>query len=273
MATRRKKKEQPAAASPLEALLDYRFRDPKLLDLALTHRSFAYEARGAAPEKSLYPRHRNPPGADNEQLEFIGDAILGMIVSEALFREFPTCGEGELTRMRSVLVSRKRMAEFGAALGLETYVLLGKSALRNAAREKPALVANAAEALIAAIYLDSPEGKEAVCTLIQRLLIDTDFPLLRHALESDGFDRALRDFKTLLQDKAQAIKAKLTYPDIAMTGPPHDRTFQVEVRLEIEGESRKLAEAEGPSKKEAQQKAAELALALWDDLPPQDANA
>jgi len=266
MATRRKKKAIPAASSALEERLAYRFQNPKLLELALTHRSHAYEARGAEPEKSLYPRHRNPPGADNEQLEFLGDAILGLLVSEALYREFPECGEGELTRMRSVLVSRKRMATFGAALGLDDHILLGKSALQNAAREKPALIANAAEAILAAIYLDSPAGKEAAAILVQHHLIETDFPLLHEALASEGFGKALRDFKTLLQEKAQAIKAKLTYPDISMTGPPHDRLFTVEVHLETPAGSHKLAAAEGPSKKEAQQKAAELALSEWDKL-------
>jgi ribonuclease III len=266
MATRRKKKVPSAASSSLEERLSYFFEDPKLLSLALTHRSHAYEARGAEPEKSLFPRHRNPPGSDNEQLEFLGDAILGIVVSEALYREFPDCGEGELTRMRSVLVSRKRMAEFGAALGLEDHILLGKSALKNAAREKPALIANAAEAILAAIYLDSPEGKEAVVAIVNRHLIEPDFPLLRQALATEGFGKALRDFKTLLQEKAQSIRGKLSYPDVSMTGPPHDRTFTVEVHLETADGTHKLAEGVGGSKKEAQQQAAELALAGWDDL-------
>jgi len=269
MVTRRSKKPiPPAAAHPLEALLSYTFTDAALLQLALTHRSYAYEARGGVPEQTLFPKHRNPPGTDNEQLEFLGDAILGLIVSEALYRAFPQSSEGELTRMRAALVSRKRMADFGAALALDEHLLLGKSAEQNAGRRKPALLANAAEAVIAAMYLDGPAGQQAVHALVDRQLIQPEMAAMRDALASDTTRGALRDHKTLLQEKVQALAqsgnpAKLRYIDISQSGPPHQRLFAVEAQLEDASGTRTLASAEGPSKKEAQQRAAELALANW----------
>jgi ribonuclease III len=266
MATRRTKEPTPplAADHPLEALLRYTFTNPKLLQLALTHRSYAYEARGAPPENTLFPKQKNPPGTDNEQLEFLGDAILGLIVSEALFRAFPDSSEGELTRMRSALVSRKRMADFGAALALDQHLLLGKSAELNNGRHKPALLANAAEAIIAAMHLDGPTGREALHQLIDTHLIAPELAAMREALAADLNHGALRDHKTLLQEKVQATAAgKLRYIDIAQSGPPHQRLFSVEAQLETPESTLTLAAAEGPSKKEAQQRAAELALANW----------
>ena len=265
MATRRTKEPTPTtAAHPLETLLHHRFADPKLLQLALTHRSYAYEARGAPPENTLFPKQKNPPGTDNEQLEFLGDAILGLIVSEALFRAFPESSEGELTRMRSALVSRKRMADFGAALSLDEHLLLGKSAELNNGRRKPALLANAAEAIIAAMHLDGPAGRAALHTLIDTHLIFPELASMRAALAGDLNHGALRDHKTLLQEKVQATAAgKLRYIDISQSGPPHQRLFSVEAQLESPDGTRTLASAEGPSKKEAQQRAAELALADW----------
>jgi len=271
MATRRTKEltTPTAATHPLETLLHHTFANPNLLRLALTHRSFAYEARGGPPELTLFPKQKNPPGTDNEQLEFLGDAILGLIVSEALFLAFPDASEGELTRMRSALVSRQRMAQFGAALALDDHLLLGKSAELNAGRRKPALLANAAEAVIAAMYLDGPVGQKAAHTLIHRLLIDPELAAMRTAL-AEGTNRgALRDHKTLLQEKVQALAqagtpSKLRYIDISQSGPPHQRLFAVEAQLEDANGTRTLAAAEGGSKKEAQQRAAELALAQWD---------
>jgi len=270
MATRRTKEPTPtpAAAHPLETLLQHTITNPNLLRLALTHRSFAYEARGGPPELTLFPKQKNPPGTDNEQLEFLGDAILGLIVSETLFLAFPDASEGELTRMRSALVSRQRMAQFGAELALDDHLLLGKSAEQNAGRRKPALLANAAEAIIAAMYLDGPTGQQAVHALVHRLLIDPELANMRAAL-AEGTNRgALRDHKTLLQEKVQALAqagtpSKLRYIDISQSGPPHQRLFAVEAQLEDANGTRTLAAAEGGSKKEAQQRAAEFALAQW----------
>jgi ribonuclease-3 len=299
MATKRIRKPKPAdpagnsAFSALEAKLAHTFARPQLLALALTHRSHTYEARHGVPAVIL-PAHpeqrdqRNAPGSDNEQLEFLGDAVIGLVITEALFREFPDCSEGELTRLRSNLVSRKRLAAFGEELGLGEHLLLGRSAEQNGGRQKPALLANAAEAVLAAVFLDVRESGgdplAAIRSLAERYLVQPELPSMRSALSLDMGRGALRDHKTLLQERVQAriqanaqalgqkapptgtIAARLRYVDTDQTGPPHQRTFFVQARLEIDDNSHILASAEGPSKKEAQQRAAELALANWHTL-------
>lgn len=264
---------QDAAEAPfhvLEDLLAYRFRNPQLLALALTHRSYAYEARHGGSVSGLDSReHRNPPGTDNEQLEFVGDAVLGLAITEAIYREFPQCTEGELTRLRSSLVSRKRMAELGLEIGLGDHLRLGRSAEQNGGRRKPALLANAAEALMAAIYLDArqagEDGLAAVSSIADRLLVQRDLETMRTAIAADSGHGAMRDHKTLLQERVQAETAgQLRYVDTGQTGPAHQRRFSVEAQLATEDGILVLSAAEGSSKKEAQQRAAELALASWD---------
>ena len=258
------------AQQELEGRLGYEFRRPELLELALTHRSHTYEARNGVPAVIL-PAHpdqrdqRNAPGTDNEQLEFLGDAVLGLVVTEALFREFPHCSEGELTRLRSNLVSRKRMAEMGMELGLGEALLMGRSAEQNGGRRKPALLANAAEAVLAAVYLDAgKEGLKLLQALAERYLVQPELEAMRSAVAEDEGRGAMRDHKTLLQERVQAEGAgRLRYVDTAQNGPAHQRVFSVEARLESEEGERVLAAAEGPSKKEAQQRAAALALAGW----------
>ena len=276
--------------SALEARLGYTFANPTLLRLALTHRSHTYEAANGPNNGPVHindASQRNAPGTDNEQLEFLGDAVLGLLVTEALLREFPGCTEGELTRMRAALVSRTRMAEFGRALALGDHILLGRGVAQNLAEraqagvpERPALLANAAEALLAAIFLDVrqavTEGSTPTDPLsVLRALIEThllapDLPALRAALAESPSRGALRDSKTLLQELVQAQSAgKLCYLDTEQVGPPHDRRFTVEVQLQpAESEPRRLATGEGRSKKEAQQAAAALALLHWPEPAP-----
>jgi ribonuclease-3 len=259
------------AQRELEDKLGHRFGRPELLELALTHRSFTYEARNGVPAV-LLPAHpdqrdqRNAPGSDNEQLEFLGDAVLGLVVTEALFREFPDCSEGELTRLRSNLVSRKRMAAMGLELGLGEALRMGKSAEFNGGRQKPALLANAAEAVLAAVYLDAGDKGLAVMRAVaDRYLVQPELGAMRTALAEDAGRGAMRDHKTLLQERVQAEGAgRLRYIDTAQNGPAHQRVFSVEARLETEAGERVLAAADGPSKKEAQQRAAELAMAAWE---------
>jgi ribonuclease-3 len=259
----------------LEQKLGYTFARPELLALALTHRSHTYEARNGAPPEPILPAHpdqrdqRNAPGSDNEQLEFLGDAVIGLVITTALFREFPHCSEGELTRLRSNLVSRKRLAEMGIELGLGEALRLGRSAEHNGGRKKPALLANATEAVIAAMYLDAGKsGLSVVQALADRYLFQRELAAMRSALADDLGRGAMRDHKTLLQERVQAanvgkVPSRLKYVDVAQSGPPHQRTFSVEARLEDDGGETVLAAAEGASKKEAQQRAAELALARW----------
>jgi ribonuclease-3 len=279
MTTARKRRSSEQAAGiraewrALEDKLGHRFARPELLALALTHRSHTYEARHGVPAVIL-PAHpeqrdqRNAPGTDNEQMEFLGDAVLGLVVTEALFREFPQCSEGELTRLRSNLVSRKRMAEMGVALGLGEALLMGRSAEQNGGRRKPALLANAAEAVLAAVYLDAgKDGLAMLQAIAERYLVQPEMEAMRAALAEGAGRGAMRDHKTLLQERVQAEGVgKLRYIDTAQSGPPHERVFSVEVSVESEAGERVLAAAEGSSKKEAQQRAAERALLQWNKV-------
>ena len=268
----------PPEQAAVEASLDHRFARPELLELALTHRSHTYEARHGVPKVIVPARPdqremRNQPGSDNEQLEFLGDAVLGLAVTEVLFGEFPQCSEGELTRLRSNLVSRKRMAEMGAELGLGPALRLGQSAEQNGGRTKPALLANAAEAVLAALYLDvrdsGGDGLKAVQAVALRYLVEPEIAAMRTALAAEAGRGAMRDHKTLLQERVQASAAgKLRYVDIAQSGPAHQRRFEVEAQLESAEGVKILSAAEGPSKKEAQQRAAEIALAHWKAATP-----
>ena len=255
-----------AGLAALEQRLGYTFRDTAILTLALTHRSHEFETRGEDHRDA-----RNRPGTDNEQLEFLGDAVLGLAVSELAVECFPDRDEGELTRIRAALVSRKRMAQFGAELELGEHLLLGRSAEEAGARRRPALLANAAEAVLAAIYLDAvrhgADGLTPVRNLVRSRLVDPEMETIRRELATSGRG-AMRDPKTLLQELVQAEAAgRLRYVDLAQSGPAHERSFQVEVRLEREHDSVVLADAEGPSKREAQQRAAEQALARWNHDP------
>ncbi len=258
----------------LEAQLGYEFQQAKLLALALTHSSYIYEARlGRAKTNADEP---NEPGTDNEQMEFLGDAVLGLAVTELLLRDFPERSEGELTRMRASLVSRKRMAELGATLGLGELLRMGRSAETGEGRQKPAVLANTAEAILGAVYLDVVRGADArartnekalrvVRGIVERLLVEPDLPGIRAELMADSGRGALRDAKSRLQECVQAERAgRLHYADVGESGPAHARQFAVEARLETaDSVVRTLAAAEGASKKEAQQAAAGIALRQW----------
>lgn len=266
------------ARSGLEQILGYKFAKPALLELALTHRSHPYEAR-TDPNEIAAHETKNTPGTDNEQLEFVGDAVLGLAVTELLYKRFPDRSEGELTRMRASLVSRQRMAALGVELGLDQHLLVGRSAEQNGARRKPALMANAAEAVMAAIYLDAnasgKDGFREVRRLVEQKLVKPELATLEAALKLDGGRGALRDAKTVLQERIQARGVgRLRYVDIEQSGPAHQRRFKVEARIEGPGgKVSVLASAEGASKKEAQQKAAELALKHWKEPLPSEAGA
>jgi ribonuclease-3 len=252
MTTRHKKAGQPKIAAIAAPLFDHRFRRPELLTWALTHRSLAYETSS----DSL-----SDPSADNEQLEFVGDAVLGLVVAEALFRRFPSSREGELTRLRSLLVSRRHLGEVAARIDLGSYLRLGRGEEQSGGRRKPALLANAVEAVIAALYLDG--GLDAARLFIEKHIIEPTLPNLHLAIQaSDTFSGAIGDHKSALQEHLQATGGgQPHYVLTAQTGPDHQKRFRVEVRIEDKkGGSRALAESEGTTKKEAQQDAARLAF-------------
>ncbi len=242
----------PGAILHLPGAPVYRFSDPSLLLWALTHRSLSCER---APEEIA------KPSADNEQLEFVGDAVLGLVVAEALFRRFPGSREGELTRLRATLVSRKHLADVAVLLNLGALLQLGRGEEASGGRTKPALLANALEAVIAALFLDG--GLDAARAFIHAVVIAPYLPRLEAAVASPGkFTGAIGDHKSALQEYMQSSGAgHPLYVLTAQSGPDHRKLFRVEVRVsEAEGASRPIAEAEAASKKQAQQDAARIAL-------------
>ena len=248
---------ESAWADGLETALDHRFANKDLLVQALTHRSLAYEQSGAG----------ETPREDNERLEFLGDAVLGVVVAEALFQGHPDWQEGELTRMRAQLVSRRHMAEVAQAIGLGDHLLLGKGEERSGGRKKTAILANAMEAVLAAMYLDAGlKGKTGALEPVRRFA-------RKHILGSAADDlarelisgAALGDHKSALQEHLQATRAGVpVYRVESESGPDHRKRFQVEVRLRTaDGQiGVSLANGSGSTKKKAEQEAARRALAL-----------
>jgi ribonuclease III len=263
MATRHKKAAKTAqpkmnqtnGASPSHvsaSLFEHAFRRPELLTWALTHRSLAYETK---------PESLPNPASDNEQLEFVGDAVLGLVVAESLFHRFSTSREGELTRLRASLVSRRHLGEVATTIGLGSHLRLGRGEEQSGGRKKPALLANALEAVIAALYLDG--GLDAARAFIEKHIIEPAIPSLHVALNAtDTFSGAIGDHKSALQEHLQAAGAgQPLYVLTDSSGPDHQKRFRVEVRItDKEGGSRALAESEGTTKKQAQQDAARLAF-------------
>jgi ribonuclease-3 len=248
-------KPRPQPENPLAALLGHTFRDPSLLKLALTHSSLAYEKNMAhsAPGK---PAPEKKPPSDNEQLEFVGDAVLGLIVAESLYRRFPHLHEGDLTRLRSSLVSRKHLSETAATMKLGDHLHLGKGEEQTGGRRKPALLANALEAIVAALYLDG--GLAVAAKFVDRLIVQPALPALAVEIGEGG---AIGDWKSALQEHLQATGAgQARYAVTAESGPDHRKSFSVEARLEKDGTSTVLGSATAATKKEAQQKAAQSAF-------------
>jgi ribonuclease-3 len=223
-----------AELADLEKALGYTFRDRELLAQALTHKSRIYE-------KSADGR----ASADNEQLEFLGDAILGFVVSESLVRRFPAFPEGRLSKLKAHLVSAAWLHEVAQELNLGDHLLLGRGEEMSGGREKRALLSDALEALIAALYLDA--GLEAVRPLIEQHVIGA------LQVPEDGIETAVTDHKSALQEMAQALKLPPPrYVIVAEEGPEHAKTFTVEVRLGKDW----VSQAQGLSKKAAGQEAA-----------------
>jgi ribonuclease-3 len=217
------------------------FKDPSLLRQALIHGSFSNENPVIAP-------------VPNERLEFLGDAILGLVVATKLYLDFPLSSEGEMTRLRAVLVRRDTLARVARSTGLGNYLYLGKGEDATDGRNKAANLAGALEAVIGAVYLD--QGLETVTDLIQRLL-DAE---LTKAISK----RSDANYKSDLQELLQARKQKTpSYHVVETSGPDHNKKFTVEVRL---GDT-VLGKGSGKSKKAAETAAAETVLKhLLDDF-------
>jgi ribonuclease III len=221
----------------LEERLNYRFRDIDLLSIALTHRSYVNE-------------NPYPPLADNERFEFLGDAVLGLCVSDLLINKYVDFSEGTLSKIRAGIVNEKPLAELASSLQLGDCLLLGKGEENSGGRAKYSLLANSLEAVIAAIYLDS--GFNEVKTVLEIILA----PLLEDSvLLSQNFD-----YKTALQEFCQKrYKIAPVYTIIDSSGPDHAKIFEVQVTV-----ADKMPQTGyGKSKKEAEKQAAQKA---WEIL-------
>ena len=216
----------------LEQGLGYTFRNKALLENALTHSSYANENR-----------ERHLP--DNERLEFLGDSILGFVVAEYLYRNFPDKPEGELTRIRADLVCERNLAEAAATVELGSYLLLGHGEEQGGGRKRDSIVSDAMESVIAASFMDG--GFAAAKEIIDRLIL-SNIPKGR-----------LRnfDYKTAFQELVQRKKdQQIHYELTGESGPDHDKHFEVEVLLN----GKAVGHGVGSSKKRAEQAAAEAAI-------------
>ncbi len=224
----------------LDRALGVTFRDPDIRRLALTHRSFAFEQE---------------LGANNERLEFLGDSVLGLVVTDMAYLGHPQLPEGELAKLRAAVVNMSALADVSRSLGLGDLVLLGKGEDASGGRDKSSILADALEAVFGAVYLD--QGLDATRGLIERLFR----PRLDAYVRGEGD----RDYKTILQELASQELRSLPEYHLTEVGPDHEKEFTAVVH--IAGEP--LGEGSGRSKKEAEQQAARVAHArLAERLQP-----
>jgi ribonuclease III len=234
-------KKRPENLGELEKRLSYRFRNIILLETALTHRSYVNENPQLA-------------AADNERYEFLGDAVLGLCISDLLVRTYGDFDEGTLSKIRAALVNEKPLALLAQKLGIGSFLLLGKGEESSGGRTKDSLLANALEAVIAAIYLDS--GFTRVRSIIKKLIGPT--------LRNDNLRSQYFDYKTALQELCQKrYKCAPIYKIIDSSGPDHAKTFEVEVSIA----DRIMRIGSGKSKKEAEKQAAQK---VWEELHDED---
>ncbi len=230
---------------------------------ALTHRSLAHQLRASGSEQTGRRSRR-----DNERLEFLGDAVLGLVVAEALFVAHPEWHEGELTRVRSGLVSRQHMAQVAEEIGLGKHLRLSRGEERSGLRRKSTVLSNTMEAVMGALFLDG--GLEPVRAFVRRQVMGQAAEQLAFELRSGA---ALGNYKSALQERLQAARAGApVYRVKSESGPDHHKRFLVEVRLKSEdaGPGKPLARGMGRTKKHAEQDAARRALerlANLDQLP------
>lgn len=218
----------------IKGILGYKFKNHKYLEEALTHKSYSNE-------------HQAEGIKDNERLEFLGDAILGFIITDLLVKRFPSTNEGVLSRYRSDIVNEKRLAEVARTFELGSKLRFGKGESDSAGYKKDSIVSSALEAVLAAIFQDG--GYRATYSVIERL-----FSPLFEDIKNDNFSK---DFKTKLQQYTQEVyKTKPVYKTIKESGPDHNKTFKIEVIIAKES----MAIAKGGSKKQAEQNAAEILL-------------
>ena len=232
--------EDDESGSPyarLEASIDYAFRDRSRLESALTHKSYVNEN----------PTWGRP---DNERLEFLGDAVLDLVVGHLLMDAAPERNEGELSKTRASIVNELGLADVALELGLGEWLFLGRGEEQSGGRRKPSVLADACEALVAAVYLDG--GFEASFGVVRKLF--------GGRVASAGA-AGMHDFKTRLQERAARRRQAVRYQLVHEEGPDHDKTFDIAAWVG----DRQLARGAGKNKKEAEQRAAELALRALDE--------
>jgi len=236
--------------APLEKMLGYKFKHRKTLIQALTHSSFSYEKKPDADGAKL---------PHNEQMEFLGDAVLGFLTGRALYDQFPSFREGQLSRTRAQLVRTEYLVEVARKWDLGTYLQLGRGEERSHGREKTAILADAVEAVIAAVFLDG--GITAARKMIMKHIVN---PGLQGLKTESGTGYAKNDPKSELQERTQATSyPPPAYQVIKVSGPDHQPVYDVEVRLRrrIEHAPYLTVHGRGNSKKQAEQNAASEALA------------
>ena len=234
----------------LEEKIGYQFKNRELIERALIHSSYSNET-GA----------RNHHLLCNERLEFLGDSVLSIITSNYLYKNFTDCPEGELTRMRAEVVCERALSGYADTIGLGNYLLLGIGEEKNNGRKRKSILADAFEALLAAIYLDAGEsGFETV----EKFLL----PFIVKEIESIGKSKGFSgDSKSLLQQFVQQAEGDfLEYVVVGQSGPDHMKSFKVEARLN----SNVIGRGEGRSKREAEQNAAREALELFSVVPHEE---
>jgi ribonuclease III len=231
----------------LEESLGYHFQRPELIEQALTHSSQAREVEALGASAAGH--------GDNELLEFLGDAVLGLVTSEALFQRFPEFREGQLSKLRAHLVGQRHLLRAAEQIQLGHYLRLGRGEEKSGGRSKATLLADALEAVLAALYLDG--GWAVARDFILRTIVEPE--LTRMNLETSAMP--VMDFKSALQEKLQAKgNPQPVYALVKEEGPEHKKTFTVEVRLQDSGAAEFVARAQGSTKKRAEQEAARQVL-------------
>ena len=240
---------QVGEISRLEEALGHCFKRQELLEQALTHSSHAHEANESGESSTR---------RDNEQLEFLGDAVLGMVTSDALYQRFPQHHEGELSKLRAHLVSARHLVGVANALELGNYLRLGRGEEKSGGRTKAALLADALEAVLAAMYLDG--GFEAARKFVIERIVGPELA----RIGPEGM-LEVTDYKSALQESVQSLgRPQPTYRVAKESGPDHQKMFTVELQLNLQSENNGrpdfVVRGEGPSKKIAEQRAAQQAL-------------
>lgn len=241
---------QSTDLSSLEKAIGYQFAHPLLLEQALTHSSQAREADALRPGSSDRVR-------DNEQLEFLGDAVLGLVTTEELFRRFPEFSEGQLSKLRAHLVSKNHLINVAEKLELGRYLRLGRGEEKSGGRNKSALLVDALEAILGAVYLDA--GLDTARPIILDHIV---LPELA-TFVSRGTAGKITDYKSALQERLQAEgRPQPAYVLVNEAGPEHQKTFTIEAQLlnSANGKAEFTARSKGSTKKNAEQDAARQVL-------------